>query len=386
MKILVAGDFYVADAFKGKTLIDESVARLFATADYRIVNLEAPLTLAVRERQAIKTGPHLASEPGTTLPYLKQLDISLACLANNHIMDYGEKGLFDTFEVLRKARIEFVGAGANSKEAAAPFSITGEGITVAVLNFAENEWSIADESRAGANALDVIENVRQIKAAKATHDKVVCIIHGGHELYRFPSPRMVKQYRFYVENGADAIVGHHTHCIGTYEVHKNAPIIYSLGNFLFTLPSKDSAWYMGILVQLDLQPTMPIGFSLFPVRQDEETFKTSLLQSEQRAEILQSIEESNIVLFDTRKLQQNWEDFAQSREAEYLACVSPINCISNKVLRNVLFRLGCGNLFLNEHYLKGLLNRLRCEAHSDLLNLSLRNCLESKVTAHHKRA
>jgi len=48
----------------------------------------------------------------------------------------------------------------------------------------------------GANPLDIIDNVNQIKAAKATHDKVICIIHGGHEYYHLPSPRMQKQYRF----------------------------------------------------------------------------------------------------------------------------------------------------------------------------------------------
>jgi len=58
---------------------------------------------------------------------------------------------------------------------------------------------------------------------------------------------MVKQYRFYAENGADAIVGHHTHCIGGYEIYKDVPIIYSLGNFLFTLPSKREEWYSGLL-------------------------------------------------------------------------------------------------------------------------------------------
>lgn len=42
-----------------------------------------------------------------------------------------------------------------------------------------------------------------------------------------------KQYRFYVEQGADIVVGHHTHCINGHEVHYGVPIYYSLGNFLF---------------------------------------------------------------------------------------------------------------------------------------------------------
>ena len=57
------------------------------------------------------------------------------------------------------------------------------------------------------------------------------IVHGGHECYNLPSPRMQKQYLFYADQGADIVVGHHTHCISGYEVYKGVPIYYSLGNF-----------------------------------------------------------------------------------------------------------------------------------------------------------
>jgi len=174
----------------------------------------------------------------TVFPYLKQLKVDAVTLANNHILDYGAKGLSDTFETLKQNKIDYVGAGNNLKEAAQPLTLEKDGQRIAILNFCENEWSIAEEDKPGANPMDIIENTNQIKAAKATHDKVICIIHGGHEYYHLPSPRMQKQYRFYVDNGADAIVGHHTHCVGGYEVYNDVPIIYSLGNFLFIKPSK----------------------------------------------------------------------------------------------------------------------------------------------------
>jgi poly-gamma-glutamate capsule biosynthesis protein CapA/YwtB (metallophosphatase superfamily) len=76
--------------------------------------------------------------------------------------------------------------------------------------------------------MDIIDNANQIKEAKATHDKVIVIVHGGHEYYNLPSPRMQKQYRFYADQGADFVVGHHTHCISGYEVYNGVPIYYSL--------------------------------------------------------------------------------------------------------------------------------------------------------------
>ena len=68
--------------------------------------------------------------------------------------------------------------------------------------------------------MDIIDNAKEIKNAKEKADYVFVIVHGGHEHYSLPSPKMQKQYRFYVEQGADIVIGHHTHCINGNEVYK----------------------------------------------------------------------------------------------------------------------------------------------------------------------
>ena len=52
-----------------------------------------------------------------------------------------------------------------------------------IVNFCENEWSIADSDKPGANPMDVIDNIKQIQGVKSVHDKVIVIVHGGHEYY-----------------------------------------------------------------------------------------------------------------------------------------------------------------------------------------------------------
>ena len=59
MKILIFGDFVIADEYANKEIIDQSVVDLFHQADYRIVNLEAPLTANEPKNKILKTGPHL---------------------------------------------------------------------------------------------------------------------------------------------------------------------------------------------------------------------------------------------------------------------------------------------------------------------------------------
>ncbi len=111
MNIIFGGDFFVSDDFSGRDLIDDTVAALFARADYRVLNLEAPLTGEIHENRIEKTGPHLRSLDSTTIPILKKLKVDLVTLANNHILDYGGRGLADTLKALEENNIDSVGAG-----------------------------------------------------------------------------------------------------------------------------------------------------------------------------------------------------------------------------------------------------------------------------------
>jgi poly-gamma-glutamate synthesis protein (capsule biosynthesis protein) len=47
-----------------------------------------------------------------------------------------------------------------------PLLLDKNGVRIAIVNCCENEWSVASEDRAGANPLDVIENLAQIRKAR----------------------------------------------------------------------------------------------------------------------------------------------------------------------------------------------------------------------------
>jgi|SRR5690554_1876380 len=124
--------------------------------------------------------------------HLNQLNIDCVTLANNHILDYGIESINDTFDVLNNNSISNVGAGKNLTDAANPFVLEKEGVKIALVNFCENEWSIAETDSPGANPMDLIANAQQIKYARELADYVIVIVHGGHEYYNLPSPRMQK--------------------------------------------------------------------------------------------------------------------------------------------------------------------------------------------------
>src|SRR5690606_12486043 len=105
-------------------------------ADLRLTNLECPLT--EYNTPIPKTGPALKSS-ARFARMLKDGGFNMVTLANNHIMDYGSRGLIDTINELDKNNIQYVGAGKSDDEIDVFYKELG-GIKVAIVNLCENEW------------------------------------------------------------------------------------------------------------------------------------------------------------------------------------------------------------------------------------------------------
>ena len=174
----------------------------------------------------------------SNLKYLKTLGIDVAGLANNHIFDYGEEAFFDTLGYLKKAGIQTVGAGKNKKEAKKPVYLTVKNKKIAIVAATRAEKYILTPE-AGKNSPGVFrtyqdrEYVKEIKKAAKKADYVIAYVHWGTEYSTELEDVQKSQARDYINAGADAVVGAHTHCLQGIEWYKGVPIFYSLGNFWF---------------------------------------------------------------------------------------------------------------------------------------------------------
>lgn len=361
MKLLIAGDLVINKAYDVLNNIDNNIIRLFAQSDHNIVNLEAPITTS--EKKILKTGPHLKSSREHTLNALNILNVNTVTLANNHIKDYGEEGVLDTIDCCKANKIRTIGAGKNLSDASKIIVLKSPESNIAIINIAENEWSSADENSAGANGMNILKDTTKIQQARKENDFVIIIIHGGHEYYNLPSPRMQEQYRFYAEQGADLVIGHHTHCISGYEVYKGTPIYYSLGNLLFTESNVKEEWYTGLILEVNIDKE-GLKTDLHPVRQTKERFKLSLLQNEEKNEILNRIEAYSEIIGSKEKLLDEWHRFVISKQQAYLNYWSPKVFIKNKYIAATFNRLNVK--LINTRGLAYFLNLMRCEAHYDL--------------------
>jgi hypothetical protein len=75
-----------------------------------------------------------------------------------------KEGIISTIEACKKENIHFTGAGRNIEEASEPLIQEVNGFRIAIVNFCENEWSVATGSSWGANPMNIIDNVQQIKS------------------------------------------------------------------------------------------------------------------------------------------------------------------------------------------------------------------------------
>ena len=210
--------------------------------DLKIVNLETAVT-ASEDAQPGK-GIHYRMHPAN-LPCLSAAGIGCCVLANNHVMDWGLKGLTETLESLHRAGIATAGAGRDAAEAAAPavLDVPGKGrVLVFAWGMASSgvpvEW-VAGAQRPGVNYLpDLSERslrgvARQVQAARRDGDLVVASLHWGGNWGFAVDPQQRAFARSLIDMaGVDVVHGHSSHHVRGIEVYRGKPILYGCGDLL----------------------------------------------------------------------------------------------------------------------------------------------------------
>jgi hypothetical protein len=342
---------------KLNALIDGKLLSFINSADYRILNLEVPLT--DKEQPISKDGPNLIA-PGSTVNGMGLLYPVIFGMANNHIMDQDEQGLLQTMELLTEHKLDYVGAGKNLEEAVKPFIIEKNGIRVGIYACAENEFSIAERNRAGANPFDPLESTDHIVNLKSKCDFVIVLHHGGKEHYRYPSPGLQKVCRKMAEKGADLIVCQHSHCIGAFEKYSDSIIVYGQGNFLFDRRNNEF-WNTGLLVEACFGEKMSVNF--IPV--SKKGNGVSLPEEHDTASILNEFYERSESITRPGFIDAEYEKYCISHGLFYLGALSGLGRIMRKIDR--MLNGYITRCIYPVDRLNMLQNFIECETHRELV-------------------
>lgn len=223
---------------------------LISSSSISIVNLECPL---IGEPDPIrKTGPCLIG-PIETASVLAEAGFTAVGLANNHIMDQNAAGLNSTIKTCKHAGLEVVGAGINLKEARQPIVIERDGVKFGIYSMAESEFSIASDTKPGANDIQAVNWIPDLAKLKKISDYIIVLLHAGREHYPLPSPQQQKLCRNLTSFGANVVICQHSHCIGATEKYNDSYIVYGQGNYIFGGSGNEpDSWFTGAIIEITI--------------------------------------------------------------------------------------------------------------------------------------
>jgi poly-gamma-glutamate capsule biosynthesis protein CapA/YwtB (metallophosphatase superfamily) len=199
--------------------------------------------------------------------------VDVVSFANNHHLDAGYEGFFETLEHLAEHDIAVCGAGKDLATARVPAIIERDGVRIAFLAYSSILWPgyEAAHGKAGCAPIFVdthyeMEEPEQpgcearvttyvsaatlgmlredVSAARAVADVVVVSAHWGIHF----TPVRLADYesefgRAAIDAGADLVLGTHQHILKAVEVYRGKVIFHGTGNFVMDVdlaPVKDS--------------------------------------------------------------------------------------------------------------------------------------------------
>lgn len=218
-------------------------AHQLAETDFTIINLESPL---VPDCPVVSGGMTFCGDY-RFIEGLKFAGVDAANLANNHINNYGQKGINQTISILENNQILPVGWPLNELKIA-----TVKNTKIGLLGY---------DLLSGFDEKAILST---ISASSKKVDILVINLHWGIEYTHLPQQfQRDLAYRI-IDEGADLVVGNHSHWFQPLEVYKEKLIVYSHGNFVF-----DQEWSeetkTGIIVKHTFYHNNQVDARVFPV-------------------------------------------------------------------------------------------------------------------------
>ena len=210
--------------------------------------------------------------PPQIADFLHPTQLTIATLANNHILDCGCYGIQETVHELASRGILTVGAGENSEQACQPLRLPVNGVELAVVAYLamEPDWFSAGSEQAGAASWDECAGEQQLAELKAEVDIVVVALHlhlGAGWTEQTPPDHIALVQRV-LAAGADIVLAHGPHVPQGILQSNGGVALLSLGNFLFRpdyqMPEKA---HRSIMAKVSISSDS-ITIALLPLRLD----------------------------------------------------------------------------------------------------------------------
>ncbi|KAF5051829.1 Capsule biosynthesis protein CapA [anaerobic digester metagenome] len=263
---------------RGPEYIFEKVAPIFQDADIVFGNLECSIA-GPNDRGEV--GDQFFSAEPVAVEGLVGARFNALSVANNHIMENGRRRYHDTIRALRERSIVPIGL----RDELPVLDIEGRRVALLGYSFVKDPAPDVGYNLVESEA-EILDDIQEVRDRS---DFVVVSLHWGSEYVPVPSPEQVRIGRSLVDAGADIVLGGHPHVTQGYEMYKNKPIVYSLGNFVFddtyVTPTRRS-----FVVRIDLEgPPGPISLDVIPIFVEKGSFRPAPADPAHSEEILRGV-------------------------------------------------------------------------------------------------
>jgi gamma-polyglutamate biosynthesis protein CapA len=222
--ILFGGDIMLGRSVE--TLMDEK------GAEFPFEHIKTTVgehTLAIANFEAAVPEVHEKTLPNTmrfsveesNLSTLSSVGFDVLSLSNNHALDHGTKGYTHTKAACERNNVVCVGHPTNHTLDSIHYANVGD--TVASFLTLHTLF----EKVSTTTLKELVETMRSNSSVQYV------FIHWGEEYKRIHSANEKELAHFLIDEGIDAVVGHHPHVMQDVELYNGKPIFYSLGNLIF---------------------------------------------------------------------------------------------------------------------------------------------------------
>lgn len=216
----------------------EYVRDFISSADLAFGNLETTIGDSVDRF----TGYPRFRSPEKYLDGLVYAGFDFLFLANNHILDYGEKGILKTINHLKQRGIGYTGAFESYKDFDSLRIIEMNKIKLGLIaaTFSTNGIPVPSGKKYLVNLINFDSLKSQIhKLRNSGADIIILNLHFGDEYSTEPNKYQLQVVDSLINFGADIIIGNHPHVLQPVEIRRavnskidSVMIAYSLGNFI----------------------------------------------------------------------------------------------------------------------------------------------------------
>ncbi len=202
----------------------------FKNTHKTVINLECPIT----GEKGPSPGKIILSVKNSYLKSIFNSNLMAVNIGNNHILDFGAKGLESTINELEKSEINYFGlnnAGGNRYN---PLIIEYNNDKIAFISAICKSTSPLFEfdNVNYLSPLSLDDIVNKVLKIRKLVQRIVVYIHWGIEESSYPAKEDVLIARKLIDEGVDIVIGSHAHSPQPVEKYKNGIIAHNLGNFI----------------------------------------------------------------------------------------------------------------------------------------------------------